>query len=432
MDIPIDPAVDSLKSQLYALTEVAKTLTLPLELPELLDLALRKITGVIPPAEIGIVMLWDQSSGLFRPVAVLGFDFQIIKNMGLRAGEAITGIVYDQGKACLFKNPDEVAEAMANMRPANRAVFARSLGTDELPHCTFAAPLAVGEQKYGVLILETLYGEHSFNERDLPFLQTIADLIALEIDRARLEAKADAIRQAHESERLRAELMAILSHELRLPLTTIKGYTSALLMEDMDWGEDKKQDFLRQVIEECDNMEIMLQDILDSSLIDVNQLNLELEPTRLQHLAHNLADEMQRRVTDHHLVVDIPADFPIVDADPRWIRQVFRNILDNAVKYSPDGGLIVIRGEVRATQVVISISDQGIGISPEDLIPLFEKFFRVRSALQYHVAGTGLGLPIARAVVEAHGGRIWVESKVGHGTTVFFSLPKAAQIPEEE
>lgn len=432
MDVPIDHAVESLKSQLYALTEVAKTLTLPLELPELLDLVLRKIAGVIPPAEIGMVMLWDQSSGLFRPVAALGFNFQIIKNMGLRAGEAITGIVFDRGKACLFKTPDEVASAMANMRPANRAVFARSLGTDKLPHCTFAAPLSVGEQKYGVLILETMVGLRRFSDRDLPFLQTITDLIALEIDRARLEAKADIIRETHESERLRAELMAILSHELRLPLTAIKGYTSALLIKDMDWGENKREEFLEQVVEECDNMEVMIQDILDSSIIDVNQLNLEMEPVRLQRLAHDITEEMQRRVTDHHLIVDIPSDFPIVDADPRWIRQVFRNILDNAVKYSPDGGLIVIRGEVRATQVVISISDQGIGISPEDLIPLFEKFFRVRSALQYHVAGTGLGLPIARAVVEAHGGRIWVESKVGHGTTVFFSLPKAAQIPEED
>ena len=431
MEATIGSVVESLKSQLYALTEVAKTLTLPLELPELLELALRKIIGVVPPAEVGIVMLWDQPAGLFRPVASFGFDFAKIKSMGLRAGESITGSVFDQGKPCLFKGPEEVAKAMANMRPANRAVFDRSLPSRRQPQCSFAAPLAVGEQKYGVLILETLTGPRRFTELDLPFLQTIADLIALAIDRVRLEARADAVRQAHESERLRAELMAVLSHELRLPLTAIKGYSSALLLEDAHWGNEKKLEFLRKVIDESDNMEFMIQDILDSSMIDVDQLNLEIEPVRLQRLAHEITDEMQRRVSRHHLIVDIPADFPIVDADPRWVRQVFRNILDNAVKYSPDGGLIVIRGEVRATQVVISISDQGIGISPEDLIPLFEKFFRVRSALPYHVSGTGLGLPIARAVVEAHGGRIWVESKVGQGTTVFFSLPKAEALLEE-
>ena len=164
----------------------------------------------------------------------------------------------------------------------------------------------------------------------------------------------------------------------------------------------------------------------------MNQLNLELEPVRLQHLAREVAAEIQRRVETHRMIVDLPADFPIVDADPRWIKQVIRNILDNAIKYSPDGGLIVIRGEARPANVVISVADQGIGISPEDLIPLFEKFFRVRSALHYRVVGTGLGLPIARSIIEAHGGRIWVESKVGQGTTVYFSLPKAAPLPVEE
>jgi two-component system sensor histidine kinase VicK len=124
-------------------------------------------------------------------------------------------------------------------------------------------------------------------------------------------------------------------------------------------------------------------------------------------------------------------DFPIVDADPHWIKQVFRNILDNAVKYSIDGGLIVIKGEVRPSDVVISISDQGIGISPEDLIPLFKKYFRVNSASTIHIAGTGLGLPIARAIVEAHGGRIWAESKLGEGTTLHFSLPKPERVVDK-
>jgi two-component system sensor histidine kinase VicK len=130
--------------------------------------------------------------------------------------------------------------------------------------------------------------------------------------------------------------------------------------------------------------------------------------------------------------VDFPTDFPIVEADPRWIKQVFRNILDNAVKYSTDGGLIVIKGQARTADVVVSVADQGIGISSEDVIPLFEKYFRVRTVATLHVPGTGLGLPIARAIVEAQGGRIWVESKVGEGTTVFFSLPRARTVEDRK
>jgi signal transduction histidine kinase len=132
---------------------------------------------------------------------------------------------------------------------------------------------------------------------------------------------------------------------------------------------------------------------------------------------------MQRRTEQHKFIVDFPDHFPVIDADPRRIKQIIRNIIDNSIKYSPDGGIIVIRGEVRQNDVVISIADQGVGISPEDLIPLFDKFFRVKAPTGFYVPGTGLGLPVARELVEEHGGRIWAESKVGEGTTLFFSLP---------
>jgi signal transduction histidine kinase len=122
-------------------------------------------------------------------------------------------------------------------------------------------------------------------------------------------------------------------------------------------------------------------------------------------------------------VVDLPA-VPIVDADPHRVEQVLRNLIDNAVKYSPGGGMIVIRGEVDETQVTISVSDQGPGIAPEHLNRLFDKFYRVESGLGRHVVGSGLGLPIARTIVESHGGRIWAESRPGEGSTFYFTLPR--------
>jgi K+-sensing histidine kinase KdpD len=286
-----------------------------------------------------------------------------------------------------------------------------------------AAPIAVGDQKLGVLVLETLNHSSKFTEHDLPFAQTLADLIALTIDRERLKVRADAVREARRAERTRSEVMATLSHELRMPLATIKGYATALLLDEVTWSEAKRKDFLGLIEEACNDMEGMIQDILDSSMIEVDRLRIEHLPVQLPDIAREIAAEVGHRSKLHRLVVEFPTDFPIVEADPRWIKQVFRNILDNAVKYSPDGGLIVIKGEARSADVVVSISDQGIGISPEDLIPLFEKYFRVRSAATLHIPGTGLGLPIARALIEAHGGRIWVESKAGEGTTVFFSLP---------
>ena len=409
--------------ELHALTEVAKTLASHLELSALLQAVMDKIIGVLEPAEIGAVMLWDQSAGLFRPAAAFGYDLEVLKNIGLRAGESVTGKVYDQKRALLWNTPEQVAEAMADLRQANREIMARSIDTAAFPRCTIAAPIAVEETKFGSLVLETIDGPATFTEDDLPFVQTLADLIALAIDRARLEARADAVRAAQRADRMRAEVMAILSHQLRMPLTAIKGYSSALLLEEVDWEEEKYQEFLSYIEEESDNMDAMITEILDSSLIDVGQLQLSHQPLRLQHLATEMANEMQRRTEIHNLIVDFPTEFPLVAGDPRWLKQVFRNVLDNAIKYSPEGGLIVIRGQVRPQDVTVSVADQGPGISPEDLIPLFEKYFRIRTSNGVPVEGTGLGLPVARSIVEAHSGRIWAESKLGEGTTIYFSLP---------
>jgi K+-sensing histidine kinase KdpD len=408
-----------------ALAEVAKSLVAPLELPDLLDEVMQTIVRSLEQADIGAIMLWDQPSGVFRPAAAFGYDLDILKEIGLRAGESITGKAFDSGRVLLFKNSDEVERAMADMRPFNRQVMSRSIGNGAVPLAAVAAPVTAGDTRYGVLVIEALTPHKQFSAGDLSFIQMLADLVALAIDRDRLRARADAVREARRAEHMRSEVMATLSHELRMPLATIKGYTSALLMDEFDWSDEKGREFLSLIEEACNDMEGMVQDILDSSLIEVDQLNLQPEPIRLPPLAREVAAEVQHRSPAHHLVVDIPSDFPIVEADPRWTKQVFRNILDNAIKYSPQGGLVVIKGEARIADVVVSVADQGIGMSSEDVIPLFEKYFRVQSVASLHIPGTGLGLPIARALVEAQGGRIWVESKEDEGTTVFFSLTRA-------
>lgn len=413
--------------ELHALIEVAKTLTAPIELDEMMQAIIDKIIGVVEPAQIGAVMIWDQPRGLFQPLAAFGYDLQTLKKISLHPGESVTGKTFQRNCAQLLKTPEEVAAAMQDMLPENREIMKQSLKTDALPISTLAVPITMEENKYGVLVLETLDGHTRFTEADIPFVQALGDLIALAIERHRLREKLDAAKQLREEAKMRAELMAALSHELRLPLTAIRGYTSALLLPDVNWSQEKQLEFLQSIENECEHMESMITEMLDSSIISVDQLNLNLESVQLQEIAREVAEEIQRRSDIHRLVVDFDAHFPKVNADVYWIKQVFRNLLDNAVKYSPEGGLILIRGELRAHDVLISISDQGIGIAPEDLIPLFEKYYRAQLPPGYRIPGTGLGLPIARSIVEAHHGRIWIESKVNEGTIVNFTLP----IPEE-
>ncbi len=430
-------SVERLTRELDVITEVSKTLVSALPLTDLLNQVMDRIAELLEPAEFGVVILWDATTNVFRPAAICGeglHDLDSLHKMVLEPGEFITGRTFDDATEHLLRTPAKITSMRANMRPSNQSHLQSALGSNEEIQSSIATPLIVGKRKYGVLILASLLTTPSpaFSSKDVPIVQSLADLIALAIHRSSLEDEALEGKQVEEASKLRAEALATLSHELRTPLAAIKGYSTALMLEEIDWPAEKRQEFLKLVDEETDNLQSMISDILDSSLIDIGQLSLEIQPIRLNRLVEEICDEMGRKSKTHRLIVDFPSDFPIVEADPYRLKQVLRNILDNAIKYSPEGLLIVTRGEMREEDVVITISDQGVGISPEDLIPLFEKYFRVKSPTGEHVPGTGLGLPVARAFVEAHGGRIWAESKVGEGTSLSFSLPLSRSLDIEE
>lgn len=217
--------------------------------------------------------------------------------------------------------------------------------------------------------------------------------------------------------------IAFLAHEMRTPLTTIKGYATALLMQEVKFDAAAQREFLEQIDRECDTLIRLIEDLLESAMLDAGMLELELQPVQLPRLVKQVVDEVRQTTTKHHFVIEFPGEFPIVTADPLRLAQVVRNLLENAVKYSPQGGLIVAQGHVQPHQVVISIADQGIGISPEHLNRLFEKFFRVKSHAAQGTIGSGLGLPIAASIVEAHGGKIWAESQPGQGSIFYVALP---------
>ncbi len=422
-------------TELHILTEVTKTLITPLELPQLLESVMDTIADVLETAEFGVVWLWEPPAGLLCPQVVRGPDFpqlQALRQLKLREGESVAGKVFRDGKAAVFGTPTDVANAMADLLPANKAIWEQGLGSSKRPHSMIAVPLWAGGQKYGVLMLGTLHSSNYFTANDSAFIQILADMIALAIERSRLETEALALGEAKQADRVRAEALAVLSHELRTSLGAIKGYTTALLMEETSWPKEKQHEFLLRIDEECESLETMINELLDSSLIDAGQFMLEYHPVRLERLAQEVADEAQYLTSSHTFVVGFPADFPLIDADPLRLKQVLRNLVNNAIKYSPDGGQVSIRGEVRAGDVVVSVADQGIGIAAENLIALFEKYFRVKTSSEYQIPGTGLGLPMARAIVEAHQGKIWVESRLGEGTVFFFSLPRQGLSSGEE
>ncbi len=398
------------------ISSLVSTLTEVVDLAHLPGAVLRAFQHGLPAAEAGWLAVNDEARGTLRLAAVLGGDSERLRNLELQPAEALLGSEVTHAPGW-YGSRESIESALEHWAPETRAALEEGWPPFRSLHSLLVVPLTIGGRTVGVLWLAPV-GQASAAAR----WREVGALVGLALDRAQREDQRTGPAPQPPTDQVRSEALATLSHELRTPLAAIKGYATALLLDEVTWTPEEQREFLTLIDRECDTVQGMISEVLDSALIDAGHLGIELEPVRLPHLSREVADEIQRQTASHRLVVDFPADFPLLMADPRRLRQVLRNVLDNAVKYSPDGGLIVMRGQVRAGDVVVSIADQGVGIAPEDLLPLFDKYFRVQRATGDHVPGTGLGLPITRAIVEAHGGRIWAESKLGQGTTFHFSL----------
>ena len=416
------PAVEQ-DQRLLTLSEIAKISVTEPSTETMLQKLLAYLIETLEVADTGVLLLYDPDEEALAVQAAYGYDPAKLEQVRIAPGEARCGKAFQMGQPELYTSPESIAAATANMTQTNVEVIKAATAGLKRPQSAVCIPLISGETKVGVLMLENLHTTNSFTSTNLPFLQTVADLVALSVESALLREDVQSTQALSEANRLKAELISTLAHEMRTPLTSIKGYSTALLMEEISFDSETQREFLRFIDEECDVLQTLIHDLLESSIIDAGLLRLELQPVQLPRLAKTVMDDIARRTEIHRFLLDFPERFPIVDADPDRIMQVLRNLLDNSVKYSPDGGLIVVRGEVLEREVIVSVADQGVGLTPEHVNRLFEKFFRAKSLLGRHVVGSGLGLPISRTIVESHGGRIWAESQVGEGTKLYFSLP---------
>lgn len=231
------------------------------------------------------------------------------------------------------------------------------------------------------------------------------------------------VTRVKELEDMKSQLLSTVSHELRTPLASIKGFATTLLRQDVRWDEATQREFLRIIEEESNRLEELIDNLLDMSQVEAGALRIQKEPVQLRRLVREAVEMAQRRTEAHWFVVDLPSELPRVWADPRRIRQVLNNLLENAIKYSPDGGQITVRCEVEGANVVVSITDQGQGIPPEYLERVFDRFFQVNGADTRRMGGSGLGLAIAKGIVQAHDGAIWAEAAPGQGSVFRFTLP---------
>jgi signal transduction histidine kinase len=234
------------------------------------------------------------------------------------------------------------------------------------------------------------------------------------------------ITQRKEIDRLKDTFISTVSHELRTPLTSLRGFTELMLTRD--FSPEKQRELLAIVEKEAARLTDLINDFLDLQRIESGQQNYHLTGVDLAAVLRTSIALFSHATERHTFQVQVPDQLPRVRADADRLHQVLLNLLSNAVKFSPQGGEITIGVQTEGREVVVWVADHGIGIASEELPKVFERFFRGDNRDTRNIGGTGLGLTLVKEIIAAHGGRVWVESTLGQGSTFFFTLPVSNEL----
>ncbi len=239
------------------------------------------------------------------------------------------------------------------------------------------------------------------------------------------------IQKDREIEEIKSDFISIVSHELRTPLTAIKGFLSMVLKEDFGALNEKQEKYLGRVYQSNQRMIHLVEDLLDVSYIESGKINLTIKPVAMDDIISEVLAEVAPKATSRDIQVQVArrTKLPMVLADGTRLHQVLLNLVDNGIKYSPNGSLVKVDFTLRGDELITSVTDQGVGITKSQLDRLFTKFGRIYNPMSVQAGGTGLGLYITKNLVESHGGRIWVTTREGKGSKFSFSLPIAKQLP---
>ena len=359
-----------------------------------------------------------------RDMASLGLAWSYIYRQPLVVGEGIIGQVVATGYPSLTQNVGGGSPTQTDATSYH------------VPHMKLASllilPLRTRREMLGAMVIAANDPERAIDDENLPLAEVLAERASLAIENAKLYTEqVDARRKVEDLSRLKDEFLSIASHELRTPVTSIKGYTqlAKTLIRENDLATS--EEYLDIALDQIDRMSRLILELLDVSRIETGRLEIRREPIKWSSFV--------RDVVHHHpagserkLHVSLPDTDKQVSGDRDRLEQVLGNLLENAAKYSPDGSDINVNVEDRGDQLVTAVCDRGIGIPADELGQVFERFHRGRQVSSTNYGGLGLGLYITKQIVERHGGTIWVDSKEKSGTTFYFSLPVVNVAATEE
>jgi signal transduction histidine kinase len=377
---------------------------------------LARVSAEILRAEKGVILLYDSER---RQMVAQSPAFGI-------SAEQVARVRYPvDGEARSRWNFRKNGPLLSNKAHADSRFLPEAIANLGISQSVIVAPLSHGAEMQGLLLLGDRAQGPGFTDEDLNLLLSLAAQASVALENIRLhETLKHTNTLLQEYDRVKSEFVAIVAHDFRRPLMAIRGFAE-LILEEPDIPADARQEFMRTVISETEDLARLADDTLLITRIETGEFahrwsEVDLGPFVL--------DSMPLGLSDHSILMDIPAEFPKILADPDRLRQVLTNLIMNAIKYSDAGSSIIVRCRERgAHHITIEVIDHGLGI-PEDQIPrLFQKFQRVRTDEHLRIPGTGLGLYICRLIVEGHGGQIWIESELGKGSTFGVVLPRDAR-----
>jgi signal transduction histidine kinase len=407
----LDRSVEELK----ALGEVGQAVSSTLDLQTVLSTIVGRAVE-LSATDGGAIYEFDEGTEEFHLRATHGMSLDLIeavREARIRLGETAVGRAALNREAVQI--PDIMAEAAYSLRDVmERAGFRAFL----------AVPLLREHRIIGALVVRRRV-PGPFSKETVDLLRTFATQSALAIQNARLFREiADKGRQLEAASRHKSEFLANMSHELRTPLNAIIGFSEVLAERMFGEVNEKQAEYLQDILSSGRHLLSLINDILDLSKVEAGRLELELGRFHLPTALDNALTLVRERATRHGITLSQTVDERVGDlvADERKVKQILLNLLSNAVKFTPEGGRVGLTATTAEGVITIAVSDTGIGIAPEDQAAIFEEFRQVGRDDARKQEGTGLGLTLAKKFVELHGGRIWVQSQVGQGSTFSFTL----------
>ena len=356
---------------------------------------------------------WDEHANVLRLAETARAEHAAIAAPQLlREGEGVSGRAFLTQQPVIVNDYARWEHALKSTRDAGQTA-------------ALSVPLARAGQRLGALTVRSMSPLTRFDDDDARLLGLFGDQAVAALTTAELvEQQRRAVEQLERLNSAKSNFVSIVSHEFRTPLTGIQGFSE--LMRDEDLSAAEMKEYAGDINKDAQRLNRMITEMLDLDRMESGQMTLNRERTDINAVIAEAADRLSANAGRHPIHLNCDPALPLIEIDTDKIKQVLLNLLSNAVKYSPDGGAITITTRVEGGMVHVFVRDEGMGIPPDSLEKVFERYSRLESGATRYIQGTGLGLPISRQIIEMHGGRAWVESTLGEGSIFQFTLPLVA------